>query len=126
VLVQEQVSGGIEMILGIVRDPHLGSAVLLGAGGTAAEIFGDTVLRMLPLTQADAEEMVAGLTVARILAGYRGAPAADVPALVAAILGFSRMGEALGPRLLEAEINPLFVLPMGQGVRAADGLAVLG
>jgi acyl-CoA synthetase (NDP forming) len=130
VLVQEQVSGGIEMILGIVHDPHLGSAVLLGAGGTAAEIFGDTALRMLPLTRSDAEEMVAGLKVSRILAGYRGAPAADVPALVAAILAFSRMGEALGGRLLEAEINPLFVLPAGQGegqgVRAADGLAVLG
>ncbi|MGG5889352.1 acetate--CoA ligase family protein [Falsiroseomonas sp. HC035] len=125
-LVQEQVSGGIEMILGLVRDPHLGSAVLLGAGGTAAEIFGDTVLRMLPLTERDAQDMIASLKVSRILAGYRGAPAADVPALVAAILGFSRMGEALGDRLLEAEINPLFVLPAGQGVRAADGLAVLG
>jgi acyl-CoA synthetase (NDP forming) len=129
-LVQEQVSGGIEMILGIVRDPHLGSAVLLGAGGTAAEVFGDTVLRMLPLSPRDAEEMVASLRISRILNGYRGKPAADVPALVAAVLAFSRMGEALGPRLLEAEINPLFVLPMGggtgQGVRAADGLAVLG
>ncbi|MGK7866034.1 acetate--CoA ligase family protein [Falsiroseomonas sp. E2-1-a20] len=125
-LVQEQVSGGIEMILGLVRDPHLGSAVLLGAGGTAAEIFGDTVLRMLPLTGRDALDMVAGLKVSRILAGYRGAPAADVPALVAAILAFSSMGEAFGERLLEAEINPLFVLPAGQGVRAADGLAVLG
>jgi acyl-CoA synthetase (NDP forming) len=129
-LVQEQVSGGIEMILGIVRDPHLGSAVLLGAGGTAAEVFGDTVLRMLPLSPRDAEEMVASLRISRILNGYRGRPAADVPALVAAVLAFSRMGEALGPRLLEAEINPLFVLPIvegtGQGVRAADGLAVLG
>ncbi|WP_328734679.1 acetate--CoA ligase family protein [Falsiroseomonas selenitidurans] len=124
-LVQEQVSGGIEMILGIVRDPHLGSAVLLGAGGTAAEVFGDTQLRMLPLTRADAEAMVRGLKVARVLAGFRGAPPADVPALVDAVLAFSRMGEALGDRLLEAEINPLFVLPAGQGVRAADGLAVL-
>jgi len=125
-LVQEQISGGIEMILGIVRDPHLGSAVLLGAGGTAAEVFGDTQLRMLPLSRSDAEAMVGGLKVARVLAGFRGAPPADVPALVDAVLAFSRMGEALGDRLLEAEINPLFVLPEGQGVRAADGLAVLG
>ncbi|MGX9962869.1 acetate--CoA ligase family protein [Roseomonas sp. F4] len=125
-LVQEQISGGIEMILGIVRDPHLGSAVLLGAGGTAAEVFGDTQLRMLPLSRQDAEQMVSGLKIARVLAGFRGAPPADVPALVDAVLAFSRMGEALGERLLEAEINPLFVLPEGQGVRAADGLAVLG
>lgn len=125
-LVQEQISGGIEMILGIVRDPHLGSAVLLGAGGTAAEVFGDSQLRMLPLSRSDAEGMVRGLKIARVLAGFRGAPPGDVPALVDAVLAFSRMGEALGDRLLEAEINPLFVLPEGQGVRAADGLAVLG
>lgn len=125
-LVQEQIGGGVEMILGLVRDPHLGSAVLLGAGGTAAEVFGDTQLRMLPLTRADAEAMVRGLKAHRLLTGFRGAPPADVPALVEAVLAFSRMGEALGARLLEAEINPLFVLPEGQGVRAADGLAVLG
>lgn len=124
-LVQEMVKGGVEMILGLIRDPHLGTAVLLGAGGTAAEIFGDTVLRMVPLARPDAEAMVRGLKAHRLLAGFRGAPSADEAALVDAVMAFARMGEVLGDRLLEAEINPLFVLPAGQGVRAADGVAVL-
>jgi acyl-CoA synthetase (NDP forming) len=125
VLVQEQLRG-VEMILGLARDPHLGTALLLGAGGTAAEVFGDTALRMLPLARAEAEAMVRGLKAHRLLLGWRGAPAADIAALVDAVMAFAAMGEALGERLREAEINPLFVLPSGQGVRAADGVAVIG
>jgi acyl-CoA synthetase (NDP forming) len=125
-LVQEMVTGGVEMILGLIRDPQLGPAVLLGLGGVATELFDDTALRLLPLTRQDAEEMVQGLKARKLLEGFRGAPPADVPALVDAILAFASMAEALGPRLLEAEVNPLFVLPRGRGVVAADGLAVLG
>jgi acyl-CoA synthetase (NDP forming) len=124
-LVQEQLRGGVEMILGLVRDPHLGTAVLLGMGGIAAELFADTALRLLPLSRAEAEGMVAELRGKRLLEGFRGAPPADVPALVEAVLAFAGMAEALGSRLSEAEINPLFVLPRGQGVRAADAVAVL-
>jgi acyl-CoA synthetase (NDP forming) len=124
-LVQEQVAGGVEVILGLTRDPHLGTAILLGMGGVAAELFGDTALRMLPLDRAEAEAMVAELRGAALLRGFRGRPPADIPALVDAIHAFARMGEALGDRLVTAEINPLFVLPAGEGVRAADGLAVL-
>ena len=124
-LVQERVRGGVEMILGFHRDPQLGAVILLGAGGVAAELFQDTTLRLLPITRADAEAMVEEVQAARLLRGWRGAPPADIPALVDAILAFARLAEAAGPRLLEAEINPLFVLPRGQGVRAADGLVVL-
>jgi acetate---CoA ligase (ADP-forming) len=60
-----------------------------------------------------------------LLDGYRGRPKADVDALVQAIVAFSRMAAQLGDRLIEAEINPLFVLAEGQGVRAADGVVVL-
>ncbi len=124
-LVQEQVSGGVEMILGLRRDPHLGTALLVGLGGVAAEVFGDTALRVLPLSRTEAEAMLAELRGRRLLEGFRGTPQADIPALLDAMMRFAAMGEALGPRLLEAEINPLFVLPRGAGVRAADGLAVL-
>ncbi|HEV7264771.1 MAG TPA: acetate--CoA ligase family protein [Falsiroseomonas sp.] len=124
-LVQEQVEGGVEVILGLTRDPLLGTSILLGMGGVAAELFGDTALRLLPLSRAEAEAMVAELRGAPLLHGFRGRPKADVPALVEAVLAFASLGEALGDRLLEAEVNPLFVLPEGQGVRAADGLAVL-
>ena len=61
-----------------------------------------------------------------LLDGFRGRPKADVDALVDAIVAFSRMAAQLGERLVEAEINPVFVLPQGQGVRAADGVVVLG
>lgn len=124
-LVQECVRGGIEMILGFYRDPQLGPVILLGSGGVAAELFQDTTLRLLPIARDDAATMVDELKAARLLRGYRGAAPADIPALIDAVLAFAIMAEATGERLLEAEINPLFVLPAGQGVRAVDGLAVL-
>ncbi|GAB1578449.1 acetate--CoA ligase family protein [Bordetella petrii] len=124
-LVQEMVRGGVEMILGLHHDPQLGPAVLLGMGGVAAELFNDTALRLLPLTRADAEAMVGQLKTRALLEGYRGAPRADIPALVDAILAFAHMAGELGDKLAEAEINPLFVLPEGQGVKAADGVAIL-
>ena len=125
ILVQEMVSGGTEVILGFHRDPQLGPAVLLGMGGTAAELIQDTALRLLPLGRADAQAMVRELKTWPLLDGYRGRPRCDVPALVEAIMAFAAMAQALDGTLLEAEINPLFVLPEGQGVKAADGVAIL-
>jgi acyl-CoA synthetase (NDP forming) len=124
-LVQEMVAGGVEVILGLQRDPNLGTAILLGMGGVAAELFGDTALRLLPIDAAEAAAMVEELRGAPLLRGFRGRPRADEAALIQAVLAFARMGEALGERLVTAEINPLFVLPEGQGAKAADALAVL-
>ncbi|MDB5957177.1 acetate--CoA ligase family protein [Ramlibacter sp.] len=127
-LVQEMVAGGTELILGMHRDA-LGTAILLGMGGVTAELFQDTTMRLLPpqggLSRADALSMAQELKTWPLLDGFRGRAKADVEALVSAIVAFSRMAAQLGDRLLEAEINPLFVLPAGQGVRAADGVAVL-
>lgn len=127
-LVQETVKGGVEVILGMHRDA-LGTAILLGMGGVTAELFGDTTLRLLPceggLTRDAALAMIGRLKTAPLLQGFRGRPKADVDALAEAIVAFSRMVATLGDRLVEAEINPVFVLPEGQGVVAADGVAVL-
>jgi Acyl-CoA synthetase (NDP forming) len=107
----------------------LGTAILLGMGGVTAELFSDTTLRLLPtghgLTRKAALEMIQRLKTAPLLQGYRGRPKADVDALADAIVAFSRMVATLGDRLIEAEINPVFVLPEGQGVVAADGVAIL-
>jgi succinyl-CoA synthetase beta subunit len=124
-LVQEMVTGGTELILGYHRDPQLGPAVLLGMGGVTAELFKDTTMRLLPIGRDEAETMVKELKTWPLLDGFRGRPRGDLDALVSAIVAFSDMAMQLGERLVEAEINPLFVLPEGQGVRAADGIAVL-
>lgn len=128
-LVQEMVGGGIELILGMHRDP-LGTAILLGMGGVTAELFKDTAMRMLParggLSREEALALAMQLIAWPLLDGFRGREKADVDALVSAIVAFSNMAAALGDRLLEAEINPLFVLPARKGVVAADGVVMLG
>jgi len=127
-LVQEMVTGGTELILGMHRDP-LGTAILLGMGGITAELFKDTTMRLLPpqggLSREEALGMARELKTWPLLDGFRGRPKADVQALADAIVAFSGMVAQLGDRLVEAEINPVFVLPQGQGVKAADGVVVL-
>ncbi|GKT19098.1 acetate--CoA ligase family protein [Acidovorax sp. SUPP2522] len=131
-LVQQMVGGGTELILGLHRDA-LGTAVLLGMGGVTAELFQDTALRLLPceggrlgaLSRAEALSMAQELKTWPLLDGFRGRPCADVQALVDAVVAFSAMAAQLGDRVVEAEINPVFVLPRGQGVCAADGVLVL-
>jgi acyl-CoA synthetase (NDP forming) len=124
-LVQEQIVGGVEMILGFNRDPQLGDYILLGAGGVTTELYKDVALRLLPLSRDSARSMIDEIKSGALLKGFRGQPKADVDALVDTILAFAGMVETLGARLKEAEINPVFVLPEGQGVRAGDSLVVL-
>ena len=128
-IVQEMAPpGGFELILGVHRD-HLGPVLLVGMGGVTAEIMKDTVIRLLPpgsgLSEAQALSLVKELKCWPLLDGYRGRPKLDVAALVKAVVAFTRMVAHLGPRLREAEINPLFVLPGDAGVCAADAVAVL-
>lgn len=125
ILVQELIEDGVEVILGFHRDPQLGPAVLLGMGGIATELFNDTAIRLLPVGTTEADEMVNELKVAKLLRGFRGRPKGDIGALASAIANFSDMILTLGERLVAAEINPLFVLPEGRGVRAADGVVIL-
>ena len=128
-VVQEMVAG-VEMLLGLQRDPQLGLVLLLGMGGVDAELLDDTRLYLLPtsrsMTHVEARALIAGLRMLPLLTGWRNQPRADLAALADAIVAFAKLGAALGPRLVTAEINPLFVLPEGQGVRAADGVLVLG
>ena len=124
-LVQELVAGGVELILGFHHDAQLGPVVLLGMGGIAAELYHDTSLRLAPVSRLGAQEMINELKTSALLKGFRGRPVADIEALVDAIVAFSNMLGAIGSELQEAEINPLFVLPRGKGVIAADGVVVV-
>lgn len=127
-LVQEMASGGLEFMVGMHQDP-LGTGILVGMGGVTAELFKDTSMRLLSpgksLSQEEILEMLQELKTWPLLNGYRGRPQSDVSALVKAIEQFSEMVAAFGDRLIECEINPIFVFPQGQGVKAADGIAVL-
>jgi acetyltransferase len=119
--VHEMVTGGVELILGIKRDPAFGPVVMLGAGGELVEVMKDTVLRVAPLSRREAEAMIDELACLPLLTGVRGRPRADLNALVDAILRVSALAMA-APGLAELDINPLMVLPVGEGVRAADAL----
>jgi acyl-CoA synthetase (NDP forming) len=123
-VIQEQIKDATEIILGFRHDPVLGPAILLGAGGTLAELHEDFDICLLPTTAAEIAESIERLKIATVLNGYRGRPAADIDALIQAVLGFSQMCLALGDRLQDAEINPLFVRAEGRGVAAADGVVV--
>jgi acetyltransferase len=123
-LVQEQIVGGVEMIAGLKVDPDFGAFVLLGSGGVAAELLKDVALRPAPVSPQEVRAMIAELTLAPMLEGYRGAPLADVEALVDVVCKVSQLGADHAFELAEADLNPLVVLPQGQGVRAVDALFV--
>jgi acyl-CoA synthetase (NDP forming) len=108
-LVQEQVEEGVEMLVGVAVDPRFGPVVACGAGGVAAELLRDVEVRVAPLTDLDASDMVRALSTFPLLDGYRGAPRADVGALEDVILRIGRMAEA-HPEIVEMDGNPVIVL----------------
>lgn len=111
-LVQSMVPAGVEMLIGVVHDPLFGPVVACGAGGTAVELMRDVSVRITPLTDLDATEMVRSLATFPLLEGFRGAPAGDIPALEDAILRIGAMVEA-HPEIAELDCNPVVVLPGG-------------
>lgn len=111
-LVQEMVEGGVEMLVGVAHDPLFGPVVACSAGGTAVELLRDVQVRLAPLTDLDAREMVRSLRTFPLLDGFRGAPKADVPALEELILRVSELVEA-HPEVAEMDCNPVMVLPRG-------------
>jgi acyl-CoA synthetase (NDP forming) len=124
VLVSEMAQG-LETLIGVINDPGFGPVVALGLGGVLTEVMKDVVYRVAPFDLETAREMIGELRGARLFEGYRGKPAADKEALAQALVAVSGMAVALGPRIAELDINPVFVRPAGQGVAAADALIVL-
>jgi len=125
VLVQEMVNGGVEVIVGVAYDAQLGPMLLFGSGGVMVEVYNDVALRRCPVTRAEAWDMVAEVKGAKLLRGFRGQPPADIDALADALVRVSHLAVHLEGQLAELDINPLMVLPAGQGVKAVDALVVL-
>jgi acetyl coenzyme A synthetase (ADP forming)-like protein len=119
VQVQQMVAGGQEVIIGVKRDPTFGPLVMFGLGGVYVEALADVSFRLAPLTYRDAEEMINEVRSAKLLAGLRGARPADRAALIDAILRTSQLA-ADCTQISELDVNPLLVMPEGQGIYAVD------
>jgi acetyl coenzyme A synthetase (ADP forming)-like protein len=120
VLLQREIRGGIEALVGVATDPAFGPLVVCGLGGVLVEVLQDVSFRLTPVSDADAEEMLARLRSGRLLDGYRGAAPGDRQALVRVIRQVSALVE-LVPELRELDLNPVKVLEPGKGAIAVDG-----
>ncbi|MFF3317402.1 acetate--CoA ligase family protein [Streptomyces sp. NPDC003035] len=124
ILVCQMVGRGVEMVVGVTRDPLFGPTVTVGLGGVLVEVLNDASVRVPPFGEDQARRMLGELRGQALLKGVRGAPPADVDALVEVVLRVQRMALELDGDLAELDINPLMVLPRGQGAVALDALAV--
>ncbi len=125
VLLEPMAAKGVEMILGVVRDPTFGPVVTVGAGGVTTELFRDVAYALAPVSEAEAEALLRGLRSAPLLEGFRGAPPADLAALARLVSLVSRLALAGCDRISELELNPVIVHARGQGCTVADALLVL-
>jgi len=124
VLVQPMVTGGRELILGGRQDPHFGPVALVGLGGIFVEVFEEVVVRVTPLTRAEAREMISSLRGAPILEGARGHKRSDIEAVVDSILRLSQLLNDF-PEIKEIDINPLRVFHEEGGCLALDARVIL-
>jgi acetyltransferase len=113
------------MLLGIVNDSEVGPLVVVGLGGIFTEVFRDTAVRPVPVSKAEAHRMIMSLKGRDLLLGARGRPEADVDELSRVIQQLSLLGRDCSERLRELDLNPVMVLPKGQGVKVVDALVVL-
>jgi acetyltransferase len=119
VLVQEFIAGGHEVLIGMAQDPNFGPLVVFGLGGVYVELLGDVAFRIHPLTDVDASEMIRETKGYRLLEGYRGQPRGDIQTLEETLLRVSGLITAI-PELVEMDLNPVKVLPPGEGVCVVD------
>jgi len=108
VLIQKQISGELELIAGLVRDPQFGPCVMCGLGGVMAEIMGDAVFAVAPLSRTEALDLIGRLKARKLLDGFRGSPPLDREALARILVCLGELGCAY-PRIREIDINPLIV-----------------
>jgi acetate---CoA ligase (ADP-forming) len=123
ILVQKQIKG-VECLLGISRDEQLGPTLVMGLGGVFVEILADVAIRIPPISSSEARRALESLKGAKVFAGVRGAPPADIDALADMAARLSWLAHDLRHDIAEMDLNPVVVLPQGQGAFAVDALLV--
>ncbi|MFC2002850.1 acetate--CoA ligase family protein [Chloroflexota bacterium] len=119
VIVQQMISGGVEVIVGVTQDPSFGPLIMFGMGGIYTELFKDITFRIHPLTDVDAQEMVRDVKAYQILSGWRGAKPSDIKSLEELLLRVSALVEDL-PQIVELDLNPVKILEVDEGYMVVD------
>lgn len=122
-LVEAMVTDAVaELIVGVHRDPTFGLCLIIGSGGILVELVGDSRLMLMPATRNEVAEALGSLRVAALFRGFRGRPAGDMDAAVAAVLAIQAFALSRAETLAELDVNPLMIRPAGRGALAADVL----
>ena len=125
-MVESMVDGVVaELMVGIARDESFGPHLVVGAGGILVELMSDSVSLLLPTSRSAVLNAINSLSSVKLLLGFRGKPPGDIEAVVDAVMAIASFAEDHWEQLLELDVNPLMVLPQGQGVIAADALIAL-
>jgi len=125
VLLAPMVTGGIETIAGIQSDPTFGAVIMFGLGGLYVEAFQDASFRIAPFTAVEASRMIAETKAGRLLRTTRTGRTWDIDALADALSQLSLFAASHGNDIDNAEINPLVVLPKGNGVKGLDAVVIV-
>lgn len=124
VTVQHMVKEGIEAIVGVTLDPSFGPLIMFGMGGVYAELMKDVAVRLHPLTDSDARELVKSIKMTKLFEGFRGAPPSDTESLEDLLLRLSALVEDI-PQIAELDFNPVKVMPRGEGYWIVDARIML-
>ena len=122
ILVQEMAPSSTEIIVGVIKDPQFGHAIMFGLGGIFVELLKDVAFRLLPLTKEEAEEMITEIKAYPVLKGYRKRPPADIPAIIEILLNTSRLVTE-HPEIQELDLNPIMVYT--KGAKTVDARIIL-
>jgi succinyl-CoA synthetase beta subunit len=124
VLIQEMVSGGTEVIIGVTHDAQFGPTIMFGLGGIFVEVLKDVTFRVAPIGLPEARRMIEDIRAVKVLEGARGRQKADVEALARLLVSVSEFASDTKALVQELDMNPVLVLPEGQGLKVIDALIV--
>jgi len=122
ILVQEMAPPATEVIVGAIKDPQFGPAVMFGLGGIFVEVLKDVTFRVVPITEDEASEMITEVKAYPLLKGYRNTPPADTKAIAKILLNTSRLVSDC-PQIKEFDLNPILVYE--HGAKAVDARIIL-